>query len=260
MSSKESTLKTWKSFSLFISAQKEQIWVERGWRCAAPAVQGVPSALQKLWAFWPWFPSAHLHLLLLLLLLGWGQPSPLAPTSCCAETALSGCPSHHWGCSKPCRRKETSERPLIWLIPLVGSGMPCPLRFVLSPLGHPTCFPRAAASSTPSSPPCPATRVRTHHLQRPLITWWLITHHSVLVPAKIPHRLQPWGYIAELYHHHLNTPSPVRNPVFFQKASTGFSWKKTIGDISSPRTSTDLKKNKNKTQISEQLWLSKHLP
>lgn len=56
--------------------------------------------------------------------------------------------------------------------------------------------------------------------------------HTIFSPEE---RLQKFHH----HHHHLNTPSSVKNPEFFQKASTGFSWKKSIGDISSPRTSTD---------------------
>lgn len=68
----------------------------------------------------------------------------------------------------------------------------------------------------------------------------------------------PENTLQKIQHHHLNIPSSVRNPVFFQKASTGFSWNKRTGDISSPRTSTDF--FLKTPQISEQFWLSKHLP
>lgn len=81
----------------------------------------------------------------------------------------------------------------------------------LLPLGVPT--PRAHPA-LPASSPCPC-------------------------PSKTP---APSYMLWILYNHHLGIPSSERKPVIFQRATTGFPWKQSVGDISRPRYSTDCKR------------------
>lgn len=124
MSSKESTLKTWKIiFILYLSIEKNSFEMKGGWKCAALAVQDVPCTLQKRWVFWSQFLSAPPHLdtrpaqspALLLpprLLRHQGQPSALAPISACTKMLLyqalspttASCPKHCW--TPPLRKTD----------------------------------------------------------------------------------------------------------------------------------------------------------
>lgn len=74
--------------------------------------------------------------------------------------------------------------------------------------------------------------------------------HPALPPlSPCPSKTPSLSYILWiLYNHHLNNPSSERNAEIFQRATKkssfqrGFSWKQSVGDINSPRQSTDCKR------------------